>query len=53
MSKAQRKAYEVLTHAILHCLYGSETIDRDADRADRDAAEIMRIARMEVSDNEC
>lgn len=43
------KAYDLLTHAILHCRYGSETTDREPTIDDSNAAQLLHELRAQLS----
>ena len=43
-----KKANEMLRHAIFHCKWGSESVDRPAAPADNEAAEILERCRQMI-----
>lgn len=45
----RQRAYNILTHAMLHCEFGSEPIDRIPDNADMAAKAILLECREEVT----
>lgn len=48
-SKKAHAVYTLLTHAALHCRFGSDTVDRIPDKADLEAATILYRLRAELA----